>query len=109
METILETIQRSSSISFPGLFGDWTIDPPACFTLFGRCVYFYGVIIALGFILGITYCAKNAKRFGIREDDVYGGYRVALTARFETILTPMTIDVSTGDVITPHAVQHGQF
>ncbi len=42
----------------------------------------------------------------IREDDVYGGYRVALTARFETILTPMTIDVSTGDVITPHAVHH---
>ena len=42
----------------------------------------------------------------IREDDIYGGYRVALKARFETILTPMTIDVSTGDVITPHAVQH---
>ena len=42
----------------------------------------------------------------IREDDIYGGYRVALTGRFETILTPMTIDVSTGDVITPHAVQH---
>ena len=71
METILETIQRSSTISFPGLFGDWTIDPPACFTLFGRCIYFYGVIIAVGFSLGITYCAKNAKRFGIREDDVY--------------------------------------
>ena len=71
METILETIQRSSSISFPGLFGDWTIDPPACFTLFGRCVYFYGVFIALGFLLGITYCARSAKRFGLREDDVY--------------------------------------
>ena len=71
METILETIQRSSTISFPGLFGDWTINPPACFTLFGRCIYFYGVIIAVGFVLGITYCAKNAKRFGIREDDVY--------------------------------------
>ena len=71
METVLETIRRTSAISFPGLFGDWTIDPPACFTLFGRCIYFYGVIIAVGFILGITYCAKNAKRFGIREDDVY--------------------------------------
>ena len=71
METVIETIQRSSTISFPGLFGDWSIDPPACFTLFGRCIYFYGVIIAVGFILGITYCAKNAKRFGIREDDVY--------------------------------------
>ena len=42
----------------------------------------------------------------IREDDIYGGYRVSLTARFETILTPLTIDISTGDVITPHADQH---
>ena len=71
METVYDTIQRSSTISFPGLFGDWSIDPPAFFTLFGRPVYFYGVIIALGFLLGITYCAKRAKRFGIREDDVY--------------------------------------
>ena len=70
METILETIQRSSTISFPGLFGDWSIDPPASFSLLGRNIYFYGVIIALGFLLGITYCTKKAKRFGIREDDV---------------------------------------
>lgn len=39
----------------------------------------------------------------IREDDIYGGYRVSLNARFETILTPLTIDISTGDVITPGA------
>lgn len=39
----------------------------------------------------------------IREDDIYGGYRIALIARFETILTPLTIDISTGDVITPNA------
>ena len=71
MSAITETIQRTSTISFPGLFGDWSINPPASFTLFGRSIYFYGVIIAVGFLLGITYCAKNAKRFGIREDDVY--------------------------------------
>ena len=71
METVYETIQRSSTISFPGLFGDWSIDPPAFFTLFGRPIYFYGVIIALGFLLGITYCAKRSARFGIREDDLY--------------------------------------
>ena len=41
----------------------------------------------------------------IREDDIYGGYRVALTAVYETIVTPMTIDISTGDVITPGAVK----
>lgn len=42
----------------------------------------------------------------IREDNIYGGYRVMLNARFDTMLTPLSIDVSTGDVITPHAVQY---
>lgn len=71
MSTVIETIQRSSAISFPGLFGNWTIDPPAYFTLFGKNVYFYGVMIALGFLLGITYCDRSAGRFGIRSDDLY--------------------------------------
>lgn len=42
----------------------------------------------------------------IREDDIYGGYRVMLNARFDTLLTPLSIDVSTGDAITPYAVQY---
>lgn len=42
----------------------------------------------------------------IRDDDIYGGYRVMLNARFDTLLTPLCIDVSTGDAITPHAVQY---
>ena len=42
----------------------------------------------------------------IREDDIYGGYRVMLNARFDTLLTPLSIDVSTGDAITPHEVQY---
>ena len=42
----------------------------------------------------------------IREDDIYGGYRVMLNARFDTMLTPLSIDISTGDAITPHAVQY---
>ncbi len=42
----------------------------------------------------------------IREDDIYGGYRVAVIARFDTLVTPLSIDVSTGDVITPYAVQY---
>ena len=42
----------------------------------------------------------------IREDDIYGGYRVMLTARLDTLLTPLSIDVSTGDAITPRAVEH---
>ena len=32
----------------------------------------------------------------IREDDIYGGYRVMLNAKFDTLLTPLSIDVSIG-------------
>jgi len=42
----------------------------------------------------------------IRPDDVYGGYRVKLTAVYDTIETPFAIDISTGDVITPQAVKY---
>ena len=31
----------------------------------------------------------------IREDDIYGGYRVKITAKYDTITTPFCIDVST--------------
>lgn len=67
---LFQTIQRDSVISFP-MFGDLSIDPPAYFTLFGRNIYFYGVFIALGFILGISYCARKSKSFGIDQDDFF--------------------------------------
>jgi predicted nucleotidyltransferase component of viral defense system len=48
----------------------------------------------------------------IRKDDVYGGYRVRLDATYDTVLTPLSIDISTGDVITPNPKSyelHGLF
>lgn len=42
----------------------------------------------------------------IRKDDIYGGYCVRLDAVYDTIITPLSIDVSTGDVITPNAVKY---
>ena len=42
----------------------------------------------------------------IRDNDIYGGYRVMISAKFDTILTPLSIDVSAGDAITPHAIQY---
>ena len=67
---MLETIQRDAEISFP-MLGGLRINPPSYFTLFGRPIYFYGVLIGLGFLLAIVFCAKRAKRFGLKEDDVY--------------------------------------
>ena len=37
----------------------------------------------------------------IRHDDMYGGFRVKLIAAYEGIIVPFSIDVSTGDAITP--------
>jgi predicted nucleotidyltransferase component of viral defense system len=42
----------------------------------------------------------------IREEDEYGGYRVAIVARYESVNTPLKIDITTGDVITPRAVRY---
>ncbi len=67
---MLETIQRDSVISFP-MLGGLTLNPPSYFLLFGRPIYFYGVLIGLGFLLAILFCARRAKRFGLKEDDMY--------------------------------------
>ena len=65
---------------------------------------------ALETVCSVTYDDGVSFEIGtispIREDDIYGGYRVMLNARFDTMITPLSIDVSTGDAITPHAVQY---
>ncbi len=65
---------------------------------------------ALETVCGITYDDGVSFEIStispIREDDIYGGYRVMLNARFDTMITPLSIDVSTGDAITPHAVHY---
>jgi predicted nucleotidyltransferase component of viral defense system len=42
----------------------------------------------------------------IREDDEYGGFRVAIIAKFESINTPLKVDITTGDIITPDAIRY---
>ncbi|MCF0217016.1 MAG: nucleotidyl transferase AbiEii/AbiGii toxin family protein, partial [Fibrobacteraceae bacterium] len=41
----------------------------------------------------------------IRKDDAYGGFRLKFNACFYTIKSPISIDISTGDVITPEPVE----
>jgi predicted nucleotidyltransferase component of viral defense system len=42
----------------------------------------------------------------IRPDDKYGGYNIKLTAKYATIETPLFIDISTGDAITPQPIKY---
>ena len=64
------TMLRDAQISFP-MFGNLHLNPRYSFNLFGLEVYFYGAIIALGFILATLYCARRAHEFGIKSDDLY--------------------------------------
>lgn len=59
---------RDAIISFPAL--GLELNPPAGFELFGRSIYLYGIMIALGFMLAILYCNKRAPRYGLTEDNV---------------------------------------
>jgi predicted nucleotidyltransferase component of viral defense system len=42
----------------------------------------------------------------IRDNDEYGGYRVSIIAKYETINTPLKIDITAGDIITPDAIRY---
>lgn len=52
----------------------------------------------------VVFAVKSIEQ--IRKDDIYGGYCVRLDAIYDTIVTPLSIDISTGDVITPDAVRY---
>ena len=57
-------------ISFPGLgIKEFKVTETA-FTLFGRPVAWYGVIITIGIILAVAYVMNRAKYEGIKEDDI---------------------------------------
>lgn len=43
----------------------------------------------------------------IRKDDVYGGFCLRLNAYYESVVTPLFIDITTGDSIVPAPVQFG--
>lgn len=42
----------------------------------------------------------------IRKDDRYGGFCIRMDAVYDTIVTPLSIDISAGDVMTPSAVPY---
>lgn len=64
-------VLKNAPISFPGLFGDWQFTPgPVAFTVGNHPVYWYGILMACGVLLGLLLCSKQAKRFGLKEDNL---------------------------------------
>ena len=52
----------------------------------------------------ITFTFRHIGK--IREKDEYDGYRVALTANFLPMQVPLKLDITTGDKITPAAIEY---
>ncbi len=63
-------MMRDAIISFP-MLGDLSMNPPYCIQIGNFCVYYYGIIIALGFLLAVVYASRVVKRFDMVMDDVY--------------------------------------
>lgn len=57
------------TISFPGLGLELHLNRVAL-QLFGFPIYWYGIIIATGFLLAVVFCYKMAPRFGVKGDDL---------------------------------------
>ena len=53
---------------------------------------------------GVTFEIKNSKP--IREDDEYWGLKYNILAKFDNIIVNLSIDIATGDVITPGEIEY---
>lgn len=53
---------------------------------------------------GVSFEFRSMKE--IRQEDEYGGYRVALDSKFDKLVVPMKLDITTGDVITPKEINY---
>lgn len=61
---------KNMPISFPGLFGDWAFNPDPIAVHIGHGIYWYGIILAFAMLMGLWLGMKQAKRFGLTEDNV---------------------------------------
>ena len=57
------------TVTFPGLGLELTLDRVA-FSVLGHPIYWYGIIIAGGFLLAVWFCQRRARSFGIEPDSI---------------------------------------
>ena len=62
---------RDAVISFPMFGENFAIDPPSAISIGSFSIYFYGIIIAIGFVLAVVYASRRHERLGMDMDTVY--------------------------------------
>lgn len=63
--------RQDAPITFPGLFGGLEFNPDPVAIDIGNGIYWYGIIICLGLLTAVVFCSRQAKKYGLTEDNVY--------------------------------------
>lgn len=58
-----------NTVTFPGLGLEFHLNRVA-FSILGHPVYWYGIIIAVGFLLAVGFCYRKAPKFGVEPDSL---------------------------------------
>ena len=70
------------SIEFPNLFSGSIEVSRVAFTVFGIDIYWYGILIAVGVVLAVSYAMKTAGKFGLISDNVFDTAFISIIAGF---------------------------
>jgi phosphatidylglycerol:prolipoprotein diacylglycerol transferase len=68
----MEIVQSmpNATVTFPMLGEGFAFTAPGTYTLFGFTLHWYGLIIALGFILAYLYANRHCRDFGLTQDNI---------------------------------------
>lgn len=61
---------HEATITFPILGENFKLDFKPYLEIFGFQLHWYGIIIAVGFLLAVFYAMKRSKQFGLTEDNI---------------------------------------
>ena len=70
MEAVIPESVPNGIITFPMLGEGFSFSPAPSFEVFGLTIHWYGVIIAIGFILAYLYVNHLVKKLGLTSDDL---------------------------------------
>ncbi len=59
-----------ATITFPMLGENFRLNPSSSYILFGQEFYWYGAIIAFGFLIAVLYVTHYAKEYGLTSDNM---------------------------------------
>lgn len=64
----------------------------------------FNEILALDINDGVSFKLKRVNE--IRENDIYSGFRISMDCFYDTLTVPIKVDLTSGDMITPHAIEY---